>query len=284
MGISSLLKVTPALRQLPYTSAADAIDENLALSETTALQCLKRFCEAVIKIFWGVSTPAYTGRAPSILEQNARRCFVGMAGSVDCMHWQWRNCPTALAGQHKGKEKKSTKILEVVADYNLRIWHCNFGSPGSLSDINILDHSHLFDDFWQAHKYCTPFLLADAIYPEWAVFLKAIERPRGHKPKHFSASQEACRKDVERCFGMWCVDAMGIVMHACIILHNMIVADEINDPAFAGHGYLFKAEAQPGGLPDIQVQWLQYPIRTGTIADLIVNASLLHSNREHHRL
>lgn len=51
----------------------------------------------------------------------------------------------ALAGQHKGKEKKPTKVLEAGADYDLRIWHYNFGSPGSLNDINILEQSPLFD-------------------------------------------------------------------------------------------------------------------------------------------
>ncbi|KAG3109105.1 hypothetical protein PI124_g17781 [Phytophthora idaei] len=49
MGISSLLKVTAALRQL--ASTADALDENLEMSETTALKCLKRFYKSVIKCF-----------------------------------------------------------------------------------------------------------------------------------------------------------------------------------------------------------------------------------------
>ncbi|KAE8905145.1 hypothetical protein PF005_g11954 [Phytophthora fragariae] len=51
MGISSLLKVTAALRQLAYASAADSIDENLELSDITAILCLKRFCLAVIERF-----------------------------------------------------------------------------------------------------------------------------------------------------------------------------------------------------------------------------------------
>ncbi|ETN00884.1 hypothetical protein PPTG_17768 [Phytophthora nicotianae INRA-310] len=51
----------------------------------------------------------------------------------------------ALAGQHKGKKKKPTIALEAVADYDLRIWHYKFGSPGSLNDIFILEQSSLFD-------------------------------------------------------------------------------------------------------------------------------------------
>ncbi|KAE9128498.1 hypothetical protein PF005_g5246 [Phytophthora fragariae] len=51
----------------------------------------------------------------------------------------------AVAGQHKAKEKKPTKVLEAVADYKLRIWHYNFGSSGSLNDLNMQDQSPVFD-------------------------------------------------------------------------------------------------------------------------------------------
>uniref|UniRef100_H3G773 DDE Tnp4 domain-containing protein n=1 Tax=Phytophthora ramorum TaxID=164328 RepID=H3G773_PHYRM len=252
LGISSLLKITAALRQLAYASAADALDENLEIAETTTLKCLKRFYRAIIARFGSAYLRSPTpSELQEILQENARRGFVGMIGSVDCTHWQWRNCTTALAGQHKGKEKKPTKILEAVADYNLRIWHCNFGSPGSLNDINVLDQSPLFQYFLQGtaprvefvisgKQYDTPYLLADGIYPEWPVFVKPIKKPHGLKQKHFVKRQEACRKDVERCFGvlqarwriidtpcrLWRADAMAQVMHDCIILHNMIIEDE----------------------------------------------------------
>jgi hypothetical protein len=69
----------------------------------------------------------------------------GCIGSIDGMHWAWKNCPTGWAGQFKGKEKKPTMVLEAVASKNLRIWHAFFGNPGALNDINILQRSHLFD-------------------------------------------------------------------------------------------------------------------------------------------
>ena len=42
----------------------------------------------------------------------------------------------AEAGQHKGKEKKNTLILEAICDPDTYIWYCFFGEPGSLNDLN----------------------------------------------------------------------------------------------------------------------------------------------------
>ncbi|KAE8904668.1 hypothetical protein PF002_g22338 [Phytophthora fragariae] len=276
VGISSPLNVTSALRVLAYASSFDSIDENLEMSETTVKNCVQHFCVAVIAVF----SPEYL-RPPTpseireLLEENAKRGFVGMVESIDCMHWTWKNCPMAVAGQHKGKEKKPNKVLEAVAGYKLRIWHYNFGSPGSLNDLNILEQSPVFDAILRGeaatvhyeingHAYNTPYLLADGIYPSWPVFVKSTEKTLGLKCQHFARMQEACRKDVERCFGvlqvrwymldtpcrLWSANDVETVMKACVILHNMIVVDEIDiDP----NGYLFDPACQSGGMPVLEV-------------------------------
>ena len=43
----------------------------------------------------------------------------GMAGSLDCMHVKWKNCPVAWQGQYQGKECCPTIVMEVFCDFNL---------------------------------------------------------------------------------------------------------------------------------------------------------------------
>ena len=47
----------------------------------------------------------------------------------------------AKVGQHKGKEKKNTLILEAIWDHDTYIWYYFFEEPGSLNDLNILKKS-----------------------------------------------------------------------------------------------------------------------------------------------
>ncbi|KAL5539453.1 hypothetical protein UlMin_044612 [Ulmus minor] len=125
--------------------AADATDEYIKIGESTAIQSLKKFCRAVVEVF----AEQYL-RSPNandvarLLHIGKHHGFPGMLGSLDCMHWKWKNCPTAWAGQYAGRSGSPTIILEAVVDYDLWIWHAYFGLPGSNNDINVLEASHLF--------------------------------------------------------------------------------------------------------------------------------------------
>ena len=52
-GISALQKVTAAIRLLAYGLSGDAVDEYLRLSESTAMNCLTLFTEALCKCLEG---------------------------------------------------------------------------------------------------------------------------------------------------------------------------------------------------------------------------------------
>ena len=251
-SLSPLQKCTAAIRVLAYGSAADAVDEYLRLGETTTRLCVENFVEGIIYLFAGEylrrPTPADLQR---LLHVGEYRGFPGMIGSIDCMHWEWKNCPTAWKGQYSRGSGKPTIVLEAVASYDLWIWHAFFGPPGTLNDINVLDRSPVFDDIINGkappvtfsvngREYHMGYYLTDGIYPNWATFIQSIPQPQGPKAVLFAQNQEAVRKDVERAFGVlqarfaivknpalfWDKAKIGKIMRACIILHNMIVENE----------------------------------------------------------
>ena len=77
----------------------------------------------------------------------------------------------------------------------------------------MLDSSHLFSNltqgiappahyFIQEKEYYMGYYLADGIYPKWSTIVQTIQEPRSPKNKYFATQQEACRKYVERAFGV----------------------------------------------------------------------------------
>ncbi|CAO2183307.1 unnamed protein product [Urochloa humidicola] len=253
LGFSALHKCTVAMRMLAYGTCADMWDENFRIAESTIIESLTKFCEGVIVNFG----ETYLRRPNKddiqrLLHVGVARGFPGMLGSLDCMHWQWKNCPVAWKGQYtRGDYKVSTVMLEAVASYDLWIWHAFFGTPGSNNDINVLNNSNLFTEVLQGrapevqfmvngNEYNMGYYLTDGIYPEWATFVKSVPRPLSAKDKLFAQKQEGARKDVECAFGvlqarfailrnparMWQCETLSQIMYACIILHNMIVEDE----------------------------------------------------------
>jgi hypothetical protein len=128
VGFSPLHKCTVAMRMLAYGTPADMWDENLRIAESTTIECMNNFCRGVIECFG----PTYL-RKPTrediqrLLHIGEARGFPGMLGSVDCMHWQWRNCPVAWKGQYtRGDQHGPTVMLEAVASHDLWIWHAFF--------------------------------------------------------------------------------------------------------------------------------------------------------------
>ncbi|KAI5318475.1 hypothetical protein L3X38_038183 [Prunus dulcis] len=136
-----------------------------------------------------------------------------MIGSIDCMHWQWKNCPTAWQGDYGNRKGQKSIILEAVAGFDTWVWHAFFGVAGSQNDLNVLGQSPVFNDVLRGQGpnvtyevnntvYQTGYYLADGIYPRWTTFVKSIPNPRSQKQKLFATYQEGYRKDVERCFGI----------------------------------------------------------------------------------
>ncbi|XP_075483795.1 uncharacterized protein LOC142523949 [Primulina tabacum] len=122
LGLSTIQKTTAALRILAYALPADATDEYIKIGESTAIQCMQRFFRVVMEIFAERYLRSPTANdVARLLYIGKERGFPGMLGSLDCMLWKWKNCPTAWAGQYVGRSGSPTIILEAVADYDLWI-------------------------------------------------------------------------------------------------------------------------------------------------------------------
>uniref|UniRef100_A0A0D3DLU7 DDE Tnp4 domain-containing protein n=1 Tax=Brassica oleracea var. oleracea TaxID=109376 RepID=A0A0D3DLU7_BRAOL len=226
-SLSPLQKCTAAIHLLAYGNVADAVDEYLRLGSTTTRSCLEHFVDGIISLFGEEylrrPTPA---DLQCLLDIGEYRGFPGMIGSIDCMHWEWKNYSTAWKGQYTR-------------------------GSGTLNDINVLDRSPVFDDiingeapqvtyYVNGREYHLAYYLTDGIFPKWATFIQSIPLPQGPQAVLFAQRQEAVRKDVERAFGVlqarfaivknpalfWDKVKIEKIMRACIILHNMIVEDE----------------------------------------------------------
>ncbi|XP_057424645.1 uncharacterized protein LOC130718160 [Lotus japonicus] len=198
-GISPLAKCNTTMRMLAYGVAADAVDEYIKIGGTTAFECLRRFCKGIIRLYEQQYLRAPTQEdLQRILHANDMRGFPGMIGSIDCMHWEWKNCPKAWEGQFtRGDKGTTTVILEAV---------------GKAPAVNF---------FVNQRPYNMAYYLADGIYPSYPTFegcRKDIERAFGVLQARFKIISEPAR--------LWDIDDLSIIMRSCIILHNMIFEDE----------------------------------------------------------
>ncbi|XP_073298556.1 uncharacterized protein [Primulina huaijiensis] len=110
------------MRILAYGVAKDSTNEYIKIRKPTAIESLKRFCRAVVEVFgdWYLWSPNDED-IERILLIEKQHGFPGMLGSLDCMHWKRKNCPTGWVGQYAGRSGKPIIILEAVADYELWI-------------------------------------------------------------------------------------------------------------------------------------------------------------------
>ena len=88
LGHSTFQKVTTALCMLAYGIPADLVDGHLAMGESQAIMCVKRFAVGIVQVFGEEYLRSPNAEdAARLLEMNKTRGFPSMPGSIDCMHW-----------------------------------------------------------------------------------------------------------------------------------------------------------------------------------------------------
>jgi Plant transposon protein len=310
LGISSRQKITTAIRMLAVGCSSDDVDDRSRIAESTMLEILDCFCSAIIEQYGEeyLREPTEADLA-RILQSSEENGWPGMIGSIDCMHWKWKNCPKAWAGMYQGKESAPTIVLQAVSDTDCYIWHHYFGMPGSSNDINVLERSHILHSAMNGasprirfnvnnNEYSMGYWLGDGIYPTYACIVKAYKPPflrNIDKQTNFTKQQESRRKDIERCFGilqqrwhiltrpcrLWRADNIEKVMKACIILHNMIINDEripVAPPDAENNSFAILPPANPQNheVNQYRATFLRH------IADAAIHSQLQYDLTEYH--
>ncbi|XP_070681756.1 uncharacterized protein [Malus domestica] len=98
-------KITATLRMLAYGASADQVDEIAKMGKSTILESPMRFCSAIKSIY----TAEYLRKLidmdlERLLKKGEMQGFPGMIGSIDCMHWTWKNCPSAWQGAYRHRK------------------------------------------------------------------------------------------------------------------------------------------------------------------------------------
>jgi hypothetical protein len=127
---------------------------------------------------------------------------------------------------HKEHTSACSVTLEVVADYDLWIWHILFDMEGSHNVINVLQRSPVFVILTKGHSpsinyvinghtYTKRYYIADNIFPKWSVTMKTISELYLENKVWSAKCQESCKKDVEQAFGvLW--QRFGIVRYLAL--------------------------------------------------------------------
>ncbi|XP_028117195.1 uncharacterized protein LOC114314866 [Camellia sinensis] len=177
--------------------AIDFMDEYLRIGESTAMKSVKKFVKAVVAIFSDeyLRSPNNDDIA-SLLAVGESHGFPRMLGSIDCMHWTWKNCPTAW-------KERSSVFTELAQGRAPRV------------NYTINGNEYTMGYYLANGKKNKHFAEAQEAYR------KDVERAFGVLQAHFAIMRGPARP--------WDLQTLKDIIKACIILHNMIIEDERDD-------------------------------------------------------
>jgi hypothetical protein len=100
-----------------YKLVIATIDEYCTLGESTTMEALKHFVTRVRTCF--ESTYLRQPTRVDFMKQlvmNDVRGFLGMFASINCMHYQLKNCVVTWQGHFQDKDGRISIILEAIVD------------------------------------------------------------------------------------------------------------------------------------------------------------------------
>ncbi|GKC45403.1 ALP1-like protein isoform X1 [Tanacetum coccineum] len=195
MSLSVIMKCTAAIRQLAYGNTPDAFDEYLQMSERTARDCLTNFNKCIISLYMAeyLRKPTLEDVENIYNKHLTTHGFPGMFGSIDCMHWEWKNCPVSWHRQYVngvGYEKGYYLANGIYPQWATFV--------KSFTVANDAKHAYFKKRQEGARK--------------------DVERAFGVLQGHWGIIRQPARS--------YHVNTIRRVMYSCIILHNMILKDQ----------------------------------------------------------
>ena len=145
-NIKPQVRLVAALQFLAYGATYNRDSPYCEMSENAIRVGTEVFCQTLLStpLKDKYLRPMSRSDAMKVAELHLRKFGTpGCMGALDCMHWIWDMCPVGWQGRFKGKEKHASIVFEALGDYNLWIWHAQFGHAGTLNEINILNKSNL---------------------------------------------------------------------------------------------------------------------------------------------
>ncbi|KAF8413609.1 hypothetical protein HHK36_001601 [Tetracentron sinense] len=149
LGLSSLQNVTVVMRMFAYGVATDAMDDYVRIDESTSIKSLRRFVRTVVEVFGEeyLRSPNHNDVSRVLLAQGEARGFPEMLGSINCMHWKWKNYPTALKSYKSEYVIYKLKEMGKVAEKDI-LQICNqfdgldTGNCGKLTLADLMETHH----------------------------------------------------------------------------------------------------------------------------------------------
>ncbi|XP_073353591.1 uncharacterized protein [Aegilops tauschii subsp. strangulata] len=94
LSFSAKQKCMAAMRMLALGTVIDALSEMVRMGESTCLKTTVKFARAMVKVFGAEYLRELNAHdTERLFDIGEARGFPGMLGSIDCMHWQWKNTP-----------------------------------------------------------------------------------------------------------------------------------------------------------------------------------------------
>jgi hypothetical protein len=253
-------KVVVTLYKLMHGASIPLVADKAALGKSTVGDILRQVCSAISVNFGHLIAWPVGRRLPKVAggfqsKQGLPNCI----GAIDGSHVYIASpSNTIVAADHRNRLKSFSILLQGVVDSKCYFTSINTGPPGSLHDSAHFKTTELFrkaedgimggfhDDpmAWPTALPFPPYILGDRGYPllSWCITpfkMGPMGLPLSREEAWFNRKHSSTRMSVERGFGILKarfkevgtktslkLDFLPTVVHACCILHNVLLASK----------------------------------------------------------